>query len=425
MLNLSLIIPCYNEAATLEKILAKALSLHQQTVHGQTIKLELILVFDGSTDQSLSIAQAWAQDHPPIKILSYAPNRGKGYALRQGIKIAQGDLIGIQDADLEYDPAEYLKLIATLLENHAEVVYGSRYLLQNQRRILSFWHSLTNHGLTLLTNMFTNLDLSDMETCQKLLQKSALQKILPHLQEDRFGIEPEITIQIAKQRLRIYECAISYHPRTFAEGKKIRWTDGVHALYCILHYGGPTAPLPMQIILYFFIGLICAITNVLLFTLGHYVLLAQNDPAFTITAAFAGAAALNYLLCISILFEHQKRKGILREILLYLVAIIFMGFIDYALTIFGHHQFHLSWFVSKSLTAPLSFGLNFIFRKYVVFRQGRSAVHPPPTSPWRPIKFPGFPPSRASTLNNNSHCSGKRSDDQNYGRLDQAGPSAG
>jgi glycosyltransferase involved in cell wall biosynthesis len=367
MLNLSLIIPCYNEAPTIDKILAAALLLHQQEVCGQEVNLELILVFDGSTDQSLPLAQAWALDHPQIKILSYAPNRGKGYAIRQGLQEATGDYVGIQDADLEYHPQQYLKLLSTLIANKADVVYGSRYLMQDQRRILSFWHSLTNHGLTLLTNMFTNLDLTDMETCQKLFTQKAMRTILPQLQENRFGIEPEITIQIAKHHLSIYECAITYRPRTFAEGKKIRWTDGLHALYCILHYGAPTAPLPMQIILYFFIGLICACTNVVLFACGHYLFFPHLDPGIIIIMAFLGAAALNYVLCIKVLFEHQKRKGILREIGLYLLVVLLMGWIDYILTIFGQRQLNLAWPLSKSITAPLSFGLNFIFRKYLVF----------------------------------------------------------
>ena len=367
MLHLSLIIPCYNEETTITQVLDTLALLDQKILHGRPIHLELILALDGSTDQSWATAQAWAAQHPMLKIITYTPNRGKGYAIRLGLAQAQGDFIGIQDADLEYDPAQYLKLLTTLIDNNADVVYGSRYLIQDQRRILYFWHSLLNRGLTTLTNMFTNLDLTDMETCFKLFTKDALQKILPHLQEDRFGIEPEITIQVARQHLKIYECAITYRPRTYEEGKKISWRDGLHALYCILHYGAPCAPLPMQIILYFFIGLTSALANIAIFGLLYKLAPPHYPMAVLIGSAFVCAAIINYLLCIKILFSHATSK-VGRELLRYAFVVLGMGSIDYLLTLCGHQYCALSWMLSKGLTAPLSFGLNFIFRKYVVFR---------------------------------------------------------
>ena len=368
MIRLSLIIPCYNEAATLTKVLDNTAQLDQQKLNEQQISLELILVLDGSTDQSLSLAQTWAKKHNNLlKIIASHPNRGKGHAIRLGLAQATGDYVGIQDADLEYDPTQYLKLLATLLNNNADVVYGSRYLIQDQRRILSFWHSLINRGLTTLTNMFTNLDLSDMETCFKLFTREAIQKILPPLQEDRFGIEPEITIQIARQHLKIYECAITYRPRTYEEGKKISWRDGVHALYCILHYGAPYAPLPMQIILYFFIGLTSALANITIFGLLYKLAPPHYPMAILLGSAFVCSAIINYLLCIKILFAHAT-KNVARELLRYALVVGGMGSLDYLLTFLGHQYGELSWMLSKCFTAPLSFGLNFIFRKYVVFK---------------------------------------------------------
>lgn len=210
------------------------------------IRLELVIVDDCSTDGSLAIAHELEQQYPDmITVLHHEKNQGKGAALRSGFIHAKGDYIGIQDADMEYNPLDYLILLQPMLENKADVVYGSRYLRSESRRVLYFWHTWMNRSLTFISNMFSNLDISDMETCYKLFRRDIIQKIAPMLKENRFGFEPEITAYVAIEKVRLYECSISYTPRTHEEGKKIGWRDGVHALYCILHYSAHIAPLPM------------------------------------------------------------------------------------------------------------------------------------------------------------------------------------
>ena len=258
---LSLIIPCFNEERTLASCVGRCLALKE---HG--LNLELVIVDDCSTDGSYQIAQELAAKHEEVTVVRHEKNKGKGAALRTGFLSARGDYIGIQDADAEYNPLDYLTLLRPLQERKADVVYGSRYLRQDTRRVLYFWHTWMNRSLTFISNMFTNLDISDMETCYKLFRRETIQAIAPQLQEDRFGFEPEVTALVARLKLRVYECAISYEPRTYEEGKKIGWRDGVRALYCILHYGAHTAPLPMQLLLYFFIGLVCAIANIFSFS---------------------------------------------------------------------------------------------------------------------------------------------------------------
>ena len=253
MKTLSLIIPVYNEEKTLESIVEKTLLIEKdERAVKNNIKLELVLVDDCSSDNSLEIAKNLAKNNPKIKVFSHAKNQGKGAALKTGFKEATGDYIGIQDADNEYNPFDYLKLVEPLLKDEADVVYGSRYLKRDTRRILYFWHTFMNKSLTLLTNMYTNLDITDMETCYKLFRADVIKSIVPYLKENRFGFEPEVTIYVAKGKYRVWECAISYNPRTYEEGKKIGAKDGLRALYCILHYGGQYAPLPMQILLYLF-----------------------------------------------------------------------------------------------------------------------------------------------------------------------------
>src|SRR5262249_5486355 len=220
---------------------------------------------DCSTDKSFAVAQDLAEHHPEIMVLQHKTNRGKGAALRTGFARAKGEFVGIQDADLEYDPQDFHTLLQPLLDNKADVVFGSRYLKPDSRRVLYFWHTWMNKTLTSVSNMFTNLDITDMETCYKLFRREIIQRI--ELKEDRFGFEPEVTAKIAQTRSRIYECAISYTPRTAEEGKKINWKDGIRALYCILHYGAPSAPLPMQILIYFVIGTICGVVNVVTFAM--------------------------------------------------------------------------------------------------------------------------------------------------------------
>jgi glycosyltransferase involved in cell wall biosynthesis len=225
-MKLSVVMPVYNERATLERVVAAVLSV--------PLEIELLCVDDGSSDGSREILAELERQHPQMRVLLQPCNTGKGAALRRGIQEATGDFLIIQDADLEYDPSEYEVLLAPLLQGKADVVYGSRFLGAGPHRVLYFWHSVGNWVLTLLSNILTNLNMTDMETCYKVFRREVIQSI--PLEEDRFGFEPEITMKIAKRRLRVYEVGISYCGRTYQEGKKIGWKDGVRALWCLAKY---------------------------------------------------------------------------------------------------------------------------------------------------------------------------------------------
>jgi glycosyltransferase involved in cell wall biosynthesis len=225
-MKLSVIIPCYNEIGTLEKIIDK--------VNLQSFcEKEIILIDDFSTDGTREIIEKKIKSKVQ-KIILNNKNYGKGYSLRKGIVAATGDIILIQDADLEYDPEDYPKLIRPIINGYADVVYGSRFIGSDEKRILFFWHSIGNQILTLLSNMFSNLNLTDMENCYKVFKSEVIKNI--DLKENRFGIEPEVTAKIAKKNLRIYEVGVKYYGRKYDEGKKITWKDGFSALRCIIKY---------------------------------------------------------------------------------------------------------------------------------------------------------------------------------------------
>lgn len=222
--RLSVVVPCFNEEGTIEELLGRV--LHSPWV------AEVIVVDDGSTDRTAEIARS--VDDPRIVFHQQPRNFGKGAALREGIALATAEFVVVQDADLEYDPNEYGLLLGPLISGDADVVFGSRFASGRPHRVLYFWHSMGNRLLTLTSNMFTNLNLSDMETCYKMFRREIIQSLT--VEEDRFGFEPEITAKIARLGCRVYEVGISYSGRTYAEGKKIGWRDGVRAMICIVKY---------------------------------------------------------------------------------------------------------------------------------------------------------------------------------------------
>jgi glycosyltransferase involved in cell wall biosynthesis len=223
---LAAVIPVFNEAATIANVM--------KTVLAQPLVLEVVAVDDGSSDKTWEALQALAQGEPRIRLARHAVNMGKGAALRSGFAIATAPLVIVQDADLEYDPTEYAALCAPILANKADVVFGSRFAGAGAHRVLYYWHSLGNKLLTLLSNIATDLNLGDVESGYKVFRREVIQRVT--LEENRFGFEPEIVAKISKMKLRIYEVPISYYGRTYAEGKKIGWRDGLSALRCIIKY---------------------------------------------------------------------------------------------------------------------------------------------------------------------------------------------
>ncbi|MCK5211784.1 glycosyltransferase family 2 protein [Candidatus Parcubacteria bacterium] len=228
MQKLSIIIPIYNEANTVGELIKRV-----EAVNLDNITKELVLIDDGSTDGTVSILRKYKDKY---KVIIKKKNQGKGAAVRTGYAAATGDIVIVQDADLEYDPSEYKEMIAPILAGKADAVYGSRFISSKPHRVLYYWHYLGNQLLTLFSNMCTNLNLTDMETCYKAMNRKALDLILPKLSSNRFGIEPETTALLARNKLRIYEIGISYSGRTYEEGKKINWKDGVSAVWCIIKF---------------------------------------------------------------------------------------------------------------------------------------------------------------------------------------------
>jgi dolichol-phosphate mannosyltransferase len=353
--TLSLVIPCYNEEKTLEACIDKVLAIKDET-----LDLELIVVDDCSKDASVAVATRLSERIPGLVLLRHEKNQGKGAALRTGISHATGDFVAIQDADLEYDPMDLKRLIVPLRKGDADVVLGSRFLSTGHHRVLYFWHSLGNKFLTLLSNMLTDLNLTDMETCYKVFRREVIQSI--EIEENRFGFEPEVVAKIAQRRLRIFETGISYNGRTYAEGKKIGAKDGFRALYCILKYNLHKAPPIVQFFFYIFIGGASAIVNLLIF-LALYTQLGVSTAA---PLAFFLAAGVNYYLSVKILFRHKAKWNSFTEIAIFLLVVGAVSLVDLyttrALLMLG-----MGAAMAKALATGVGFILNFAGRRFLVF----------------------------------------------------------
>jgi glycosyltransferase involved in cell wall biosynthesis len=340
-------------------------------ISSENLFLELIIINDASSDNSLSIAHQLAEQYGNIKVLNHQVNQGKGAALRTGFKHATGDFVVVQDADLEYDPLEIPSLLKPLMDDKADVVLGSRFLSGGTHRVLYFWHSLGNKFLTLLSNMFTDLNLTDMETCYKVFKREVIQSI--DIKENRFGFEPEIVAKVAQRRLRIFEMGISYFGRTYEEGKKIGWKDGFRALYCIFRYNAHKAPVPIQFMIYLFVGATAALVNLLIFMTAY-----RSGAPVEIAApvAFVTAAIVNYLLSITILFRSKVKWSSGVEIMVYALVVIAVGAFDLYFTkaLLGSG---FSPQAAKLLATGLGFILNFAGRKYIVFPEKKSGVWKP------------------------------------------------
>jgi len=364
--TLSVVVPCYNEQATLSNCIESLLEIQDAR-----LELEIIIVDDGSRDDSVAIAQTLSDEHGEVRLVRQDENMGKGAALRTGFAQARGDYVAVQDADLEYEPQDLKRLLEPLRSGVADVVFGSRFLSHGAHRVLYFWHSLGNAFLTQVSNIFTDLNLTDMETCYKVFRREVIQSIT--IEENRFGVEPEVVAKVAHMRLRIYEMGISYHGRTYAEGKKIGVKDGFRALYAILRYNAHKAPLPVQFLLYLFIGGIAAMVNLGVFLTLYYNAISVQAAAPT---AFVVAAAVNYALCVLLLFRHNAQWSTAKEVLVYIVLVSCVAALDLAITK-GLLLAGAGPAAAKSVAILCGLMLNFAGRKFFVFYEA-------PSGPWAP-----------------------------------------
>jgi glycosyltransferase involved in cell wall biosynthesis len=364
--TLSVVVPCYNEQATLATCIERLLGIQDAQ-----LALEILIVDDGSIDDSAAIAEELAGAHDEVRLIRHRRNSGKGAALRTGFPEATGDFVAVQDADLEYDPRDLKRLLGPLRDGVADVVFGSRFLSHGAHRVLYFWHSLGNGFLTFVSNLFTDLNLTDLETCYKVFRREVIQSI--EIEENRFGVEPEIVAKVAHARVRVYEMGISYRGRTYAEGKKIGAKDGVRALYAILRYNAHRSALPAQFLLYVLIGSAVAAANVALFL----ALYGAGQPLHVAAPiAFMSAATVNYLLCVLLLFRHNAQWSTSKEVLVYGALVLGVAIVDLAIT-GGLLAAGSGPETAKIVAIVCTLAVNFAGCKYVVFYE-------PPRGPWAP-----------------------------------------
>lgn len=349
--TLSVVIPCYNEAETLETCVE-----HVRAIAGPDLALDVIIVDDCSTDGSAEIARRLEAGHDDVRVFQHPVNRGKGAALHTGFAEARGDFVAVQDADLEYDPQELHHLLRPLRAGHADVVFGSRFVTHGAHRVLYFWHSMGNSFLTFLSNMFTDLNITDMETCYKVFRREVIQSL--ELKEQRFGFEPEVVAKLAEKRLRIYEAGISYYGRTYGEGKKIGPRDGLRAVYCILKYNLFRAPVALQFPLYALLLLpgLAADLGIYAWGVSRWSAVAASWAGFAGHAL--GAVAAAYLL----VFRSTPKRPRALEIVLLGVALAATGAAETWLTSQG-----LATVASRFWAVLFSVPIGYMGLRYLVF----------------------------------------------------------
>lgn len=368
--KLSVVVPCFNEENTLRVCVERVLQIEDPS-----LDLEVVIVDDGSTDRSVAVAHALAVQYPQVTVLPRQRNQGKGAAVRAGFQCATGDFIAVQDADLEYDPQDLRRMLVPLIEDKADVVFGSRFLSVGAHRVLYFWHYLGNYFLTALSNMFTDLNMTDMESGYKVFRCDVIRAI--RIEEERFGFEPEIVAKVAHLRPRIFEIGISYYGRTYEEGKKIGFKDGLKALYCILKYNTPKSPWFLQFLVYLMTGAAAAAVNGVIFVL---LLGGGLGPVSSAAPAFAAAASTLCLFCFKLVFRHNAKWSTRGELILLFVAACTAFIVDLVLTggflVYGLPPWRAKLFAFVLTLVPL-----FPFLRLLIFPE-------PPSGPWRRQETP-------------------------------------
>lgn len=348
-IKLSVVIPCFNEEGTLKECVDKV-----RKIADENLNVEIIIVDDGSSDGSASVAKEISVEYPEIVFLSHGTNRGKGAALRTGFEKITGDYVAIQDADLEYDPVDFKNLLVPLIDNKADAVIGSRFLTVGPHRVLFFWHSIGNKLLTFLSNMFTDLNLTDIESGYKIFKRDVIKKI--DIEEDRFGFEPEIIAKVSHLKLRIYEMGVSYFGRTYEEGKKIGFKDGIRALYCIFKYNASRVPFPMRILLYTLLGISTVLFNGIFFSVFLSGGIIFNAA---VVLAFVVSTSLNYPLLKIFLYRVGGK---------FITLLIILGVLDFGITkLLIDLSFQLNY--SKILSIILVLLLGLLFKRLWPFHK--------------------------------------------------------